>query len=770
MNIDRNLRTGVEVARHRVAASDLWCVDASRRCTHAKQGWTNGLMSRTGIMVRRIPSGPSGPGEVDEEQAPVDQGPKGIGGSLMQHVSPASTTRKGAALTSKHMMLFKTLDEVLPERKPAPIAPNGRLVAGRNGVSHGGVFGRLRAPSDTEDLASPARQSRASLSPDMPQRPNTSMGFSRRQRVSSAVARVGRVQSGDDQSATVRRTYSGISSTALRSANIAVGSKAKDAHAAKKRICIAYSSSSRSFLKLIARMLGWETTEEEGSAQIQWVVSTEQLHTRMRKLEPLQYCARIPGMLEMCNKCKFSNALDLGKRLFPEMFDFWPHSWVLPEQFRELKALKGEMRKWTFIIKPGDGCQGDGIVLAMGHESLMKQLHEHETKFKSLDVVVQQYVDEPMLLKGFKFDLRIYAYIRMVQPLEVYVCREGLARLCTIPYKKPAADNVGQAMCHLTNFSLNKKSENYTWSKSDGDERGTKRTITSAFNELRRAGFDTDEIWKNIDILIARTIACIQPALLAESLNFALEDGRDGKWAYDGGPGCFHIIGVDVLLDNKGNPFLLEINASPRQAIDTLVPVLDPASLGPNEKVCECDEQAGPHVHRVCEIDKKAKTIAVGGAIQILMRQQKSDQERYNKRFEKKLAEKDALVQEGDEQATVKKTPVEFKAVFMGGRGSRSCSGGASGGAGDGAKARRAARVAGTLESHYVQVCSGERGLKDIIAMSCGMSTGFAKRYTYCLLVSSRHLANIEGPVVLSLFSTFILGMTTLFHVETRRK
>jgi hypothetical protein len=56
--------------------------------------------------------------------------------------------------------------------------------------------------------------------------------------------------------------------------------------------------------------------------------------------------------------------------------------------------------------------------------------------------------------------------------------------------------------------------------------------------------------------------------------------------------------------------YLLEINSSPRQAIDSITPVSKDYLRGPAEQICLCEEQDGPHIHRVCEIDKNAKTIA----------------------------------------------------------------------------------------------------------------------------------------------------------------
>merc|ERR1719316_1814864 len=59
-----------------------------------------------------------------------------------------------------------------------------------------------------------------------------------------------------------------------------------------------------------------------------------------------------------------------------------------------------------------------------------------------------------------KFDLRVYALVTSLDPLEVYVCREGLARFCTAKYEAPTAENMANAWMHLTNYSLNKNSAN----------------------------------------------------------------------------------------------------------------------------------------------------------------------------------------------------------------------------------------------------------------------------------------------------------------------
>lgn len=67
---------------------------------------------------------------------------------------------------------------------------------------------------------------------------------------------------------------------------------------------------------------------------------------------------------------------------------------------------------------------------------------------------MQEYIANPLLIDGFKFDLRIYVAITSINPLRIYVYEEGLARFATEPYD---TDNLKNVYSHLTNYSINKK-------------------------------------------------------------------------------------------------------------------------------------------------------------------------------------------------------------------------------------------------------------------------------------------------------------------------
>ena len=109
---------------------------------------------------------------------------------------------------------------------------------------------------------------------------------------------------------------------------------------------------------------------------------------------------------------------------------------------------------FTYIAKPSKGRGGDGIFLVKKFSDLPKSA-------LSNDFIVQRYIDNPFLIDNKKFDFRIYVVIKGVEPIEAYLCDEGLARFCTSNYRKPDNINIKNLYMHLTNFSLNKNSDKF---------------------------------------------------------------------------------------------------------------------------------------------------------------------------------------------------------------------------------------------------------------------------------------------------------------------
>jgi len=177
----------------------------------------------------------------------------------------------------------------------------------------------------------------------------------------------------------------------------------------------------------------------------------------------------------------------------------------------------------------------------------------HEEK----DLLVQRYIKTPLLLDGKKFDLRLYVLVKGFDPMEAYLADEGLARLCTEPYRQPTLANMKNMFMHLTNFSLNKNSENYKAPDENFFDQndGSKRLLTQLYRTLEEQGHDVAKIKERIADTVKKSVVTMEPYLKHMYHTRVSQDHESSK--------AFHILGMDILLDKKMNAWLMEVNANP---------------------------------------------------------------------------------------------------------------------------------------------------------------------------------------------------------------
>lgn len=106
---------------------------------------------------------------------------------------------------------------------------------------------------------------------------------------------------------------------------------------------------------------------------------------------------------------------------------------------------------------------------------------------------MQKYLSNPYLIDGLKFDVKIFALIYGVDPLRIFVFREGIASFASEQYQKPDKENLEMNGMHFT-----------------GLEESHQKTASSVFKHIEEyeleLGKTQEEIWQEIDEIIVKTI------------------------------------------------------------------------------------------------------------------------------------------------------------------------------------------------------------------------------------------------------------------------
>lgn len=315
-------------------------------------------------------------------------------------------------------------------------------------------------------------------------------------------------------------------------------------------------------------------------------------------LVPGQYCNQVPGSNGMGRKDTLAIYLRAAHSRFPKLYNFTPKTFLVPQNLRDLRddmddALETDQ---MYIYKPALGARGNGIQILGPADDIPNP----ETS-----AVVQRYIMNPLLLHGYKFDLRIYILVTSVDPLIFYIYDQGLGRFATEKYIPPDEINKMHTQMHLTNFSVNYKSENFV----DGDKVDYRDTESFHYNVYRnpdddkivqlkenfpskwklqellayldenREAFDDTpesiinnipeqiergyyvrgslrrELYRRIKDVITKTIVAVEPRMFQSSERAGTLHCYPRR--------NFGLYGADIMFDKLGNPYLIEINSSP---------------------------------------------------------------------------------------------------------------------------------------------------------------------------------------------------------------
>jgi len=197
--------------------------------------------------------------------------------------------------------------------------------------------------------------------------------------------------------------------------------------------------------------------------------------------------------------------------------------------------------KNIWIVKPSGLSRGRGI-------SCIDQLNDILTNIKPHNhIVIQKYIENPLVIKGRKFDIRQWVLVTSFNPLTVY--------LFDTPYIRFGAeefhlDDFKNIFSQLTGNSIAKHSEKFENSEIEGD-----MWEIEQFREYLKERFGKDcwpEMQEKIKKIVIYALECAKHKIMNRK-------------------NSHEVFGFDIMVDELLNVFLIEINLSPDWTYSTKV-------------------------------------------------------------------------------------------------------------------------------------------------------------------------------------------------------
>jgi len=201
-----------------------------------------------------------------------------------------------------------------------------------------------------------------------------------------------------------------------------------------------------------------------------------------------------------------------------------------------------------WILKPSELNRGRGIHVFNNIEAMKNLIIDHINevkKYKSItsaSFVVQKYIEQPLLINGRKFDIRVW--VLLTHTHEFYLFREGYVRTSSVEFNINE-DNLNDKFVHLTNNAIQKDSGSYGLY-----ENGNQLSFfdfRSYLKDVSKYELDFDkDIFSEIKNVVKKSMYAVRKKLDSENRKYT-----------------FEIFGYDFILDSDFNPWLIEVNTNP---------------------------------------------------------------------------------------------------------------------------------------------------------------------------------------------------------------
>ena len=169
-----------------------------------------------------------------------------------------------------------------------------------------------------------------------------------------------------------------------------------------------------------------------------------------------------------------------------------------------------------------------------------KEEEKEEKIYNCTKILIQKYIENPLLYKGRKCDIRIW--VLLTHQMKVFLFKEGHLKTCSVEYDL----NSNNAFTHITNYSFQKYNSNF-----QKFEKGNE----VPFYEFQKF---IDKEYPEKNYKLKKDLM----KQIKEIISLTMRSGKD-KINKNGRSHQFEIFGYDFMLDSDFNVFLIEINTNP---------------------------------------------------------------------------------------------------------------------------------------------------------------------------------------------------------------
>ncbi|CAK70615.1 unnamed protein product (macronuclear) [Paramecium tetraurelia] len=204
-------------------------------------------------------------------------------------------------------------------------------------------------------------------------------------------------------------------------------------------------------------------------------------------------------------------------------------------------SLQGTRNIW--IVKPEYSSRGRGIKCLDDLNQILDTVNK-----ETMNYVAMKYIENPLIIKNRKFDIRQWVLVTELVPLKIYFYNECYIRFSAEEFD---IDQFQNKFAHLTNNAIAKHSQKFY----ESDIKGNMWTQEEFQQYLvEQYGWD----------VFAEKIQSKLKEIVVNSLKCCCDQMKNRRRS-------FEVYGYDFMIDEQFNTWLIEVNMSPSS--DTTTPV-----------------------------------------------------------------------------------------------------------------------------------------------------------------------------------------------------